>query len=107
MNPRQGNHCGSSLRATAFRNPEALPDSSSFRRVATYPNHWKGLKKMLKSSCGPGQMLNWEIASSRTSGKPLLRAAFQRPWATATTWKGFAYTIGIGVFAATAIISSA
>src|ERR1700719_3449368 len=31
------------------------------QRAGACLNHWKRVKKMLKASPGPGQMLNWEI----------------------------------------------
>jgi hypothetical protein len=32
------------------------------QRVSACLNHWKRVKKILKASPGPGQLLNWEIA---------------------------------------------
>jgi hypothetical protein len=34
------------------------------QRVSACLNHWKRVKKMLKSSPGPGQLLNWEFVNS-------------------------------------------
>jgi hypothetical protein len=38
------------------------------RRVGACLNHWKRVKKMLRSSSMPGQMFNWEIATSPGPG---------------------------------------